>query len=70
MPAVYGVKAPLIVDFQKMPAGSKAPTGEIMNTRFYVVNYDFALQKSRAQSDSRSRGPRRNGESARMHSCL
>jgi hydroxyquinol 1,2-dioxygenase len=46
--AVYGVKAPLIVDFQKMPAGSKAPTGELMNTPFYVVNYDFALQKLQA----------------------
>jgi hydroxyquinol 1,2-dioxygenase len=42
---VYGVKEPLIVDFKKMPAGSKAPTGEVVDTPFYVVNYDFALQK-------------------------
>jgi len=43
--AVYGVKAPLIVDFQKIPAGSKAPSGEIMNEPFYVVNYDFVLER-------------------------
>jgi hydroxyquinol 1,2-dioxygenase len=42
---VYGVKEPLIVDFKKMPAGSKAPTGEVVDEPFYVVNYDFALQK-------------------------
>jgi hydroxyquinol 1,2-dioxygenase len=42
---VYGVKEPLIVDFVKQPAGSKAPTGEVMNEPFYVVKYDFALQK-------------------------
>jgi hydroxyquinol 1,2-dioxygenase len=43
--AVYGVKEPLIVDFQKMPAGSKAPSGDIMNEPFYVVHYDFVLEK-------------------------
>jgi hydroxyquinol 1,2-dioxygenase len=43
--AVYGVKEPLIVDFQKMPAGSKAPSGELMNEPFYVVRYDFVLDK-------------------------
>ena len=42
---VYGVKEPLIVDFKKLPAGSKAPTGEIMNEPFYVVNYDFVLER-------------------------
>ena len=42
---VYGVKEPLIVDFKKMPAGSKAPNGEIMNEPFYVVNYDFVLEQ-------------------------
>ncbi len=41
---VYGVKEPLIVDFKEMPAGAKAPTGETMDTRFYVVAYDFVLQ--------------------------
>src|ERR1700722_20054430 len=47
--AVYGVKEPLIVDFQKMPAGSKAPSGELMNEPFYVVHYDFVLdQKAQA----------------------
>ncbi len=43
--AVYGVKEPLIVEFKKMPAGSKAPSGEIMNQPFYVVAYDFVLEK-------------------------
>jgi hydroxyquinol 1,2-dioxygenase len=43
--AVYGVKEPLIVDFQKLPAGSKAPSGELMNEPFYVVHYDFVLDK-------------------------
>jgi hydroxyquinol 1,2-dioxygenase len=41
---VYGVKEPLIVDFVKQPAG-KAPTGETINEPFYVINYDFVLQK-------------------------
>lgn len=43
--AVYGVKQPLIVEFKKMPAGSKAPSGEIMNEPFYVVSYDFVLER-------------------------
>jgi len=43
--AVYGVKEPLIVEFKKMPAGSKAPSGEIMNEPFCVVNYDFVLER-------------------------
>jgi hydroxyquinol 1,2-dioxygenase len=42
---VYGVKEPLIVEFKKMPSGSKAPSGEIMNEPFYVVHYDFVLEK-------------------------
>jgi hydroxyquinol 1,2-dioxygenase len=42
---VYGVKEPLIVDFKKMPAGSKAPNGEVVDTPFYVVDYDFVLQR-------------------------
>ncbi len=42
---VYGVKEPLIVEFQKKKAGDKAPNGEILNTPFYVVHYDFTLQK-------------------------
>jgi len=43
--AVYGVKEPLIVEFKKLPAGSKAPSGEIMNEPFYVINYDFVLER-------------------------
>jgi hydroxyquinol 1,2-dioxygenase len=42
---VYGVKEPLIVDFVKKPAGT-APGGEKVDTPFYVINYDFVLQKS------------------------
>jgi len=41
---VYGVKEPLIVEFTKKPGG-KAPNGETLNEPFYVVNYDFVLQK-------------------------
>jgi len=42
---VYGVKEPLIVDFVKKPAGT-APNGQKIDTPFYVINYDFVLQKS------------------------
>jgi hydroxyquinol 1,2-dioxygenase len=40
---VYGVKQQLIVDFNKKPAG-KAPNGEVFDTAFYEVNYNFVLQ--------------------------
>jgi hydroxyquinol 1,2-dioxygenase len=47
---VYGVKEPLITEFHKQPAGAKAPNGETIDEPFYVVNYDFVLQKaSKAQ---------------------
>ena len=42
---VYGVKEPLIVDFVKKPAGT-APNGQKIDTPYYVINYDFVLQKS------------------------
>jgi hydroxyquinol 1,2-dioxygenase len=42
---VYGVKEPLIVDFVQKPAG-QAPNGEKVDTPFYVINYDFVLQKA------------------------
>ena len=45
---VYGVKEPLIVEFKKMPAGAKAPHGEVVNEPFYVVNYDFVLEHAKA----------------------
>lgn len=41
---VYGVKEPLIVDFNKKPGG-KTPTGETLNEPFFEVQYDFVLQK-------------------------
>ena len=42
---VYGVKAPLIVDFKQVPGG-KAPNGETLSSPFYLVRYDFVLQKT------------------------
>ncbi len=44
---VYGVKKELIVDFQRMPPG-RAPTGENVDTPFWVVRYDFALKQAAA----------------------
>jgi len=46
---VYGVKEPLIVDFVEKPSGM-APNGERVDTPFYVINYDFVLQKSAAKA--------------------
>ena len=40
---VYGVKAPLIVDFVENPPGT-APTGASVDTTFYTITYDFVLQ--------------------------
>lgn len=45
---VYGVKEPLIVEFQKRPAGATAPNGEKLERPFYVVNYDFVLERAAA----------------------
>jgi len=44
---VYGVKAPLVVEFVKRPPG-KAPNGETIDTEFYEVKYDFVLQEKQA----------------------
>jgi hypothetical protein len=41
---VFGVKEALIVDFKQQPPG-RAPTGETVDTPYYLVNYDFALQR-------------------------
>jgi hydroxyquinol 1,2-dioxygenase len=41
---VFGVKEPLITDFKKQPAG-RAPNGATVDTEFYLVNYDFVLQR-------------------------
>jgi len=50
---VYGVKAPLIAEFRRMPAGSTTPTGTIASQPFWLLEYDFALQPmSRAASDA------------------
>ena len=44
---VYGVKAPLIVEFVKKPPG-KASNGETVDTPFYEVKYDFVLENKQA----------------------
>ena len=44
---VYGVKAPLVVEFVKKPPG-KAPNGETVDTPFYEVKYDFVLEQKQA----------------------
>ena len=44
---VFGVKDKLIAEFKKMPAG-KTPTGEVLETPFVVVNYDFVLSPAKS----------------------
>jgi hydroxyquinol 1,2-dioxygenase len=41
---VYGVKDALIVEFVKKPPG-KAPNGDMVDTPFYEVKYDFVLER-------------------------
>ena len=41
---VYGVKAPLIVEFVQKPPG-QAPNGETMSTPYVEVRYDFVLER-------------------------
>jgi len=44
---VYGVKAPLVVEFVKKPPG-KASNGDTVDTPFYEVKYDFVLEQQQA----------------------
>jgi len=44
---VYGVKAPLVVEFVKKPPG-KASNGEMVDVPFYEVTYDFVLEQAQA----------------------
>jgi hydroxyquinol 1,2-dioxygenase len=46
--AVFGVKDGLIIDFVSQAAGTTAPTGEKMSEPYYVVKYDFVMQKAAA----------------------
>jgi hydroxyquinol 1,2-dioxygenase len=46
---VFGVKEPLIVEFKQQPPG-KAPTGETVDTPWYLVNYDFVLQNAETRA--------------------
>ncbi|HWF13315.1 MAG TPA: dioxygenase [Candidatus Acidoferrales bacterium] len=48
---VFGVKEPLIVEFEKYAPG-KTPTGEILTEPFVVVRYDFTLSKAKVRSES------------------
>ncbi len=41
---VFGVKEPLIVDFKRQAPG-KAPTGQVEDKSYYLVNYDFVLER-------------------------
>jgi hydroxyquinol 1,2-dioxygenase len=43
---VYGVKDALIVEFVKKPPG-KASNGEMVDTPFYEVKYDFVLEQQK-----------------------
>jgi hydroxyquinol 1,2-dioxygenase len=43
---VYGVKDALIVEFVKKPPG-KASNGEMVDTPFYEVKYDFVLEEQK-----------------------
>ena len=43
---VFGVKEPLIVDFAEQPPGT-APNGEAIDTPYYLVRYDFVLERER-----------------------
>jgi hydroxyquinol 1,2-dioxygenase len=40
---VFGVKEPLIVNFEKKSSG-RTPSGETSEAPFYDVKYDFTLQ--------------------------
>jgi hydroxyquinol 1,2-dioxygenase len=42
--AVFAVKEPLIVHFERQPPG-RAPNGESIDVPYYVVRYDFVLQQ-------------------------
>lgn len=42
---VFGVKEALIVDFEEQPAG-KAPTGETIDGPWFLVRYDFVLERA------------------------
>jgi hydroxyquinol 1,2-dioxygenase len=50
---VFGVKEPLIAEFEKHAPG-KAPTGEILAEPFVVVNYDFTLSNAKVRSETES----------------
>ena len=43
--AVFGVKDSLVADFIRHNAGT-APDGTTQDSRFFTLDYDFALQKS------------------------
>jgi len=46
---VFGVKEALITAFRKQPPG-KAPNGETMTQDWYLVTYDFVLERAQEQA--------------------
>jgi hydroxyquinol 1,2-dioxygenase len=69
---VYGVKAPLIAEIRRFPAGSPTPIGRNSDQPFWLLEYDFVLQpaaqagsvESSAKVDLRQKAPPREGNSA------
>ena len=49
---VFGVKGPLIVEFEKHEPG-KTPTGEVLDKPFLVVNYDFVLSRAKSAATAK-----------------
>jgi hydroxyquinol 1,2-dioxygenase len=47
--AVFAVKEPLIVQFRRQSPGT-APTGEVIDALYYVMNYDFVLKPEAAEA--------------------
>mgnify|MGYP003694717875 CR=1 FL=1 len=66
---VYGVKDALIVEFVKKPPG-KAPNGEMVDTPFYEVKYDFVLEQEAGGGVATSEAGREPGRSAAWNDAL
>jgi hydroxyquinol 1,2-dioxygenase len=45
--AVFGMKESLVAQFDRHPPGA-GPDGELVDTAFYTVNYDFRLKPTGA----------------------
>ena len=47
--AVFGVKESLVAKYERHPPG-KGPNGDVMDTPFYTVEYDFRLRPARSKA--------------------